>query len=299
MTPRKIKQKQRYSQSHLSQQPFQPSDYESDLNCVSDAPPPPPARTNAELNLSVIRRHDPAITSILSIAPYAVVYIFSPASQQWEKSGIEGTLFVCQLSPSELGAERYSVVVLNRRSLDNLRVELLDGSDVEITDDYVILQSSDDDGDPQVYGLWIFSEPPPSSTANSRAINAQIIQERAIQAETTRRMAEQYNQASEPLGEEFEIVESEPMGRHVSLKELFGQQREQDDEWSVRSRSPQVKQTQFVSSADTDFFRTARRHAQPQQQQHPPVTNPAQQSNHGKDLLNLFRTAGPGYQPGT
>ena len=296
MTPRKIKQ--RYSQSYL-QQPHQPSDYESDVNYVSDAPPPPPTRSNAELNLSVIRRHDPAITSILSIAPYAVVYIFSPASQQWEKSGIEGTMFVCQLSPSELGAERYSVAVLNRRSLDNFRVELLDGSDVEITEDYVILQSNDEDGNPQVYGLWIFSEPPPSSTANSRAINAQIIQECAIQAETTRKMAEQNIQANEPLGEEFEIVESEPMERQLSLKELFGQQREQDDGWSVRSHSPQIKQPQFVPSADTDFFRTARRHVQPPQQQQPPATNSVQQSNHGRNLLDLFRTAGQGYKPGT
>lgn len=297
MTPRKLKQ--RYSQSHITQQPYQPSDYESDVNYVSDAPPPPPTRTNAELNLSVLRRHDPAIASILSIAPYAVVYIFSPASQQWEKSGIEGTLFVCQLSPSELGAERYSVVVLNRRSMDNFRVELLDGSDVDITEDYVILQSSDDDGNPQVYGLWIFSEPPPSSTANSRSINAQIIQECAIQAQTTRKMAEQSSQADGQLGEEFEIVESEPMGRQLSLKELFGQQREQDDGWSVRSHSPQMKQPQFVPSADTDFFRTVRRHGEQQQQQHPPATNPTQQSNHGRSLLDLFRTAGQGYPLGT
>ncbi|MCJ1304499.1 hypothetical protein MMC08_007312 [Hypocenomyce scalaris] len=301
MTPRKTKQ--RYSQSHLPQQPYLPSDYESDVNYVSDAlPPPPPTRTNAELNLSVIRRHDPDTTSIISIPPYAVVYIFSPASQQWEKSGIEGTLFVCQLLPSELGAERYSVIVLNRRGLDNFRVELLDGGDVEITEDYVILQSNDEDGNPQVFGLWIFSEPPPSSTANSRAINAQIIQECAIRAETTRKAAVQSSQANGQHDEEFEFVENEPMGRQLSLKELFGQQREQDDAWNVKSHSPQIKHPQppqFVPSADTDFFRTAKRHAQPQQQHRPPTAVPVPQSNHGRDLLDQFRTAGQGYQHGT
>ncbi|KAA6412308.1 MAG: hypothetical protein FRX48_04460 [Lasallia pustulata] len=297
MTPRKIKQ--RYSQSHLSLQSHQPSGYESDVDYVSDAPPPPPTRTNAELNLSVLRRHDLAIASILSIAPYAVVYLFSPPSQQWEKSGIEGTLFVCQLSPSKLGVERYSVLVLNRRGLDNFRVELVDGSDVDITEDYVILQSNDNDRNPQVYGLWIFSEPPPSSTANSRAINAQIIRECAIQAETTRKMAEQNVQADGQLGEEFEIVESEPMGRQLSLKELLGQQRKEDDGWSVRSHSPQTKQPQFIPSADTDFFRTARRQVQPQQQQRPPAIDPVQPSSHGRGLLDLFRTAGQGYKPGT
>ena len=178
-------------------------------------------------------------------------------------------------------------------------MELVDGSDVDITEDYVILQSNDDGGNSQVYGLWIFSEPPPSSTANSRAINAQIIQECAIQAETTRKVAEQNVQADGQFGEEFEIVESEPMGRQLSLKELLDQQREQDDGWSVRSHSPQTKQPHLIPSADTDFFRNAMRHVQPQQQQRPPATDPVQPSSHGRGLLDLFRTAGQGYQPGT
>src|ERR1700712_611214 len=55
------------------QPPVMVSDYESDnQGYQSDYPlkPPPPNRTNEELNLSVLKRHNTQINSILSIAPY-------------------------------------------------------------------------------------------------------------------------------------------------------------------------------------------------------------------------------------
>lgn len=183
MTPRKAKLR--------PPQPVarQTSDYESDLNAaaVLAALPLPPARTEAELNLSVLRQHEPLTTSILFIAPYAVVYTFSPATEQWEKCRIEGTLFVCQLTPRPAGGERYSVIILNRRGLNNFQLELRKADQVEETDEYIILQDDDDEeGTVGVFGLWIFSEPEPSSTARSREQAARVIADCAARAETTR-----------------------------------------------------------------------------------------------------------------
>jgi len=266
MTPRKPKTRQNQPATAIH-----PSDYESDLNNLSDVPPPPPpaTRTNAELNFSVIRRYLPSVTSIVSIAPYAVVYLFSPTSQQWEKSGNEGTLFVCQLSSTEPGVDRFSVIVLNRRGLSNFQVDLLNEEDVQVTDEYVILRVYDEEADIQpIYGLWIFSEPPPSSTANTRVMTAQIIRDCAVQAETSRKITkEQHHTSINGHDGEQEAPQSEAMGRQVSLRDLFGQQREQDDGWSIKHHSPQSRTpnmtAQFVPSADTEFFRTMRRHAQP------------------------------------
>ena len=262
------------------------------MNAASDsAPPAPPSRTNAELNLSVLRHHNPEITSILSIAPYAVVYLFSPIAQQWEKSGVEGTLFVCQLMPSQAGAERYIATVLNRRGLENFSVELLDGADVEVTEEYVILQVSESETDQRIYGLWIFSEPPPSSTANTRAINAQILHDCAVQAETSQRLVAQQEQtrsSQEPLQDSI-------AGPQLSLRELFGHAApENGSSQPVAAPTPQ-----FVPSADTDFFRSSSR---PSQQQKP--QQPAQQLRNGTQtnqsniLLDLFKKAGDGYRTG-
>ncbi|KAI9818422.1 MAG: hypothetical protein M1827_000481 [Pycnora praestabilis] len=296
MTTRKPKSRQNRPHS-IGQQP---SDYDSDLVNFSDAPPPPPpTRTNGELNLSVIRRHNSSVRSILSIAPYAVLYLFAPTTQQWEKSGIEGTLFICQLSLSEKGEERYAVTLLNRRGLDNFETDLLEGGDVEITDEYVILRVADEErGKQLIYGLWIFSEPAPSSTANTRIINAQIIQDCAVQAETSRRLIAQKHQEKESSNHTTPEVQEgyvggAPMGRQLSLRELFGQQRQHDDEWSVKDHSPQIGSEQFTPSADTDSFHSTKRYSEQQLAQHQQTTS--QRSDQGQDVLGaLFRKAAQG-----
>ena len=143
---------------------------------------------NDDLNLKVVNRHYPAVRAILSIAPYAVIYAFSPSTSGWEKSGIEGTLFICELFPSVEGTQGYSVVVLNRRGLENFAMELRTADDVEVTDEYIILQNREENEDhPQIIGLWIFAEPPPSSTAEARTANAHLIKACATQAEWRRR----------------------------------------------------------------------------------------------------------------
>ncbi|KAF2811094.1 PH domain-like protein [Mytilinidion resinicola] len=239
--------------------PVQASDYETDAPALLDLPTPPP-RSNDELNLSVIRRHNPAVAEILSIAPYAVVYLFSGTTQQWEKCGIEGTLFICQLTESPTGAQRYCVTILNRRGLDNFYTELLSGDDVENTEDYIILQVTTDDA-PKIYGLWIFSEPPPSSTANMRTMTAQLIEQCATEAEKSRKRIEMRGGGPTIPREEEETADEEeesvPMGRQLSLRELFGQQRAQDSGWSIQNHhSPVTKSGPFGSTPDTDFFRS-------------------------------------------
>lgn len=280
MTPRKARHHRNPSQ------PVPASDYESDLNYLSDVPPPPSNRTDEELNLSVLKRHDSAVISLEYVTPYAVVYVFSPTSQQWEKSGIEGTAFICGLSPTEKRDPRYSVLVLNRRGLENLNVELLTSNDVEVTEEYIILQSAKD-GIPQVYGLWVFSEPPPSSTSHQRAAMAHKIQECTARVEMGRRPAEEHHEN----GDDTVVEDSVLMGRQVSLKELFGQQRQNDDAWSVRSHSPQRPPMQLTVSTDTDFLRTSQRHAQP----HLPAASAQSNGRKQDDLLGLFRQAGEKY----
>ncbi|KAI9677207.1 MAG: hypothetical protein M1829_002781 [Trizodia sp. TS-e1964] len=221
------------------------------------------SRSNAELNLCVLQRYNSLITAILSIAPYAVVYLFSPSSSQWEKTGVEGTLFVCKIAEiSEDQGERYEVIILNRRGLENFQVQLHNGGDVEITDDYLILRVNNhyegqmqpntlQDENQKIYGLWIFSEPPPSSTANTRALNAQIISECASAAESSRKKAalRRAAMAASLHGGNIDAfrsdvresgTESLPMGRQLSLRELFGQQRKSDSAWSVMNHNPRL-----------------------------------------------------------
>ena len=148
---------------HNSSHNLQISDYENDINSL---PPQGPIRTNIELNFSVLRRYLPFITSILYIVPYSAIYLFSKESQTWEKSGIEGTLFVCSLPPLSSqapDAERFAAVVLNRRGMNNFNFELTSAENVEISEEFIILQDEE-----RIWGVWIFEEMEPSSTAGMR-----------------------------------------------------------------------------------------------------------------------------------
>ena len=277
MTTRKSKQQLQLPQVvHLS------SDHESDINYLSDIPPPSSNRSDEELNLAVLKRHEPTIVTLEHVAPYAVVYVFASSSQQWVKSGIEGSAFVCGLAPTPEFPHRYSVIVLNRRGLDNFRADLSRTTDVEVTEEYIILQSSKE-GTPQVYGLWVFCEPPPSSTSHQREATAHKIQECAARAEASKNLVEDPHLGAQ----DTEAEESVPMTRQLSLKEIFEQRRQQDDSWSVRNHSPKRAASQFVPSADTEFLRSSRRHAQPRSHAAPFKTD----NQHQETLLGLFRQA--------
>lgn len=223
MAPHKSK-----ARAHQPQPPPpQPSDYET------DAPPPavdvplPPPRSNEELNFSVLRRIYPELVAIEHVTPYAALYTFTRETQQWEKVGVEGTLFLCRLAPSPIGADRYSVAILNRRGLDNFYLELTSEEEMEFTDPYVILQ------DDQIYGIWVFADPPPASTANCRTETANKIMQAAEKARLSRESKEQEQAQEANIGAQqtFENEQTPTatlMGRQLSLRELFGQPRPQD-----------------------------------------------------------------------
>ncbi|KAJ5673127.1 Dcp1-like decapping [Penicillium longicatenatum] len=232
------------------------TDYESDNAYLSDMPqkPAPPLRSNEELNLRVLRTHNAEITDVISLANYAVIYAFNPHSKTWEKTNTEGTLFVCSMTPGPLGEERFTVFLLNRRSAVNFQSRLTHGDNVELTPEYVILKEvSDEDAEERVWGIWIYSEDE-TSTTNTRLVNAKVIMECASRAGNSLKDAKERIQAMRQNELHIAAAASETqatpnenlqggvsMGRTMSLKDMFGQQRAQDDEWSVRAHHEQLQ----------------------------------------------------------
>ncbi|KAJ5322773.1 Dcp1-like decapping [Penicillium brevicompactum] len=310
--------------------PVNLTDYESDAAYYSDMPqqPAPALRSNEELNLSVIRRHKPSVVNILSLAHYVVVYIINPSTNQWEKNGVEGSLFVCQETQGELGEHRYTAFVLNRRGPTNFDLPLTNGENVEITDEFVIIKADNPaEGETgahgaaeprhppnaptnqesadnlRIYGLWIYCEPPPNSSADNRTINAKMIEDCAVHAGHSMKLAREHLEAmrqnslhaaaaaaANQVAPLEEVQASVPMGRQISLKDLFGQQRAQDDGWSVRAHQlapqqyapPQLHQSYGVMMPPNVY-------SHPQQPPPQPQTDP--------DVLGaLFRKAGLAHQ---
>ncbi|OAA48780.1 Dcp1-like decapping [Cordyceps fumosorosea ARSEF 2679] len=194
------------------------SDYESDAAAAAAAATaagttartsqyaPPPLRTNTEINLSVLRRYVPSIRAILSIAANAVVYTF--AGESWDKSGVEGTLFVCSQDSPDDSTPRACVFVLNRRGLGNVIVDLAHVSDVEVTAELVILRVQD--GGERVLGFWMHND-----RAETRQVNAAMIQE----CWTLVRAAGAVEHQRQDAGPAMQAI-----GRPLTMNELFGSQ---------------------------------------------------------------------------
>lgn len=154
-------------------------------------------RTTDDINLAVLRRHNPSVASIAYIAPFAVIYVFSNATQSWEKPGVEGSLFVCLLHPenhassASKGGVRAAVIVLNRHGLQNFDLELHSSETVADQPPFIVLQGGgtmNDDGESLVYGLWIYNEPG-TSTENARDMTLAMIQQCAAMVESSRIVA--------------------------------------------------------------------------------------------------------------
>ncbi|KAK5942129.1 hypothetical protein PMZ80_006083 [Knufia obscura] len=176
-------------------QTIQPSDYESDAQgYTSDYPVvrPPVSRTKEEMNLAVLQKHNPEIAEILSVAPYVTIYDWAHTPGEWQKTGPNGTLFICQLTPGYYGEERYHAIVLNRSGLDNFSAELRqsDIGNVEISGDFVIItyETFELGGAPKANAVHIFSEEG-TSTAASRAANGELMVALAEAAQRSRMAA--------------------------------------------------------------------------------------------------------------
>lgn len=279
------------------------SDYDSEnAGYASDFPmkPPPPQRTTEELNLSVVQRHNPDVTHILSIAPYAVIYEFETIPEPaWDKKDIEGTLFICQLTPGAYGEDRFAAIVLNRRGLKNFDAPLIEieNGGVEVNDPYVIITFIED-GKQKIYGVFIFSEGLGTSTEHSRTLNGELMVTLANSAGVGRKAAEasaaeaqarhtngHVQQAEQSL--EDSNMGGEPMGRQISLQQLFGQQREQDAGYSGRTHHLDGSTSHATQQQTTGIS-----HSQP-----PLPAGPTQQ-HQANVLIDLFRSAGgPPQQP--
>ncbi|KAI2467902.1 PH domain-like protein [Annulohypoxylon bovei var. microspora] len=236
------------------------SDYESDMATYipTDATARPPVnlatRTNTELNMAVLRRYRPQITSIVSIAANAVVYSFGT---KWDKANLEGTLFICAQAPSSTSTSTSSsnpnpaspappaqsqtqtqahaalsngcIFILNRKGLTNLIIDLTNVERVELSNETLIFKLADEPAtlpmengesiQTKALGMFIYFE-----SAKEREITEALVHEMWLKARGAGAGASDASPADSE--EEAEMAQSmQEAGRQLSVTELFGRDR--------------------------------------------------------------------------
>lgn len=234
MAPAKVRGKDQLEQTYHPDLPLDsdhlPSFQSPGLPSSAPTLPHQATPTVASLNLSVIQRHYPSITSCQSIAAYAVIYTFSSTAQSWEKSGCEGTLFLVTLAPDHTARERFAVIVLNRRGLDNFVLELRNEDEIQVTDAFVILQGDEEAEEESegklVYGVWIFCEEG-TSTEGVRQHIAETMVENARRAHAARAEMDQERSYRRDLLQQ-EQMRPAATGGEGSLRQMLGLGRPDD-----------------------------------------------------------------------
>lgn len=101
-----------------------------------------------EANLRLLQRSmDPSISDILGSATHVVLYKFSQSTQSWEKSNVEGGLFLA-VRPSG-----FLLVIVNRNSPDNYPIELSANFQLQHQDPYLIFRQVEK-GETVIRGIW-------------------------------------------------------------------------------------------------------------------------------------------------
>jgi hypothetical protein len=171
-----------------------------------------------------------------------VVYSFSAATQNWDKSGVEGTLFVCEQEPQlalPAPRPRACVFVLNRRGLNNLIVDLTRASACEVSGELIMFNVPDEahtglasgageDEDAAaaaagegtgVIGVWIHAD-----EDDTRDVNAAIIQEtwRQVRPDDDAEHEDEHESHHSSPAHAEQPSGAQP-GRRLSISDLFGQ----------------------------------------------------------------------------
>lgn len=233
-TPKKRTHARNLSASHKA---AGVSDYDSDAAQLGP-PAPNPAllnRTNTEINLAVLRRYLPSIHTILTTAANAVVYTFAPETSSWERTGTEGTYFLCFLAPEAPSQiPRACIFVLNRRGLENTTIELGEVENFEVMDEIYIFKMAEGAGsiggavagtDTSVVGVWIHVQ-----GEDSRMEHAAMVQEAVNIAQTGKMYVEEAAETpsvTEVATSATTVTTTSTTtvtGKQISINELFGGQ---------------------------------------------------------------------------
>lgn len=201
-----------------------------------------------QINLSVLQNKDPFITKIEDSASQVATYSFNSLTNEWEKTNIEGTLFVYSRSASPTNG----FTIINRLHPSDL-VELINKNlEIQLQDPFLLYRNSKS----AIFSIWFYdrdecarigqlvsslaqmagdgqltkmpSESDSESTVITKGVVAvseqpvdilQMLSKAQDEFDKTRQPEQTSNQASSTTNDDKEM--QHPTATHISLEVLF------------------------------------------------------------------------------
>ncbi|XP_076285369.1 decapping mRNA 1 isoform X1 [Lasioglossum baleicum] len=106
--------------------------------------------TELRMNVAALKRVDPYVKDILGTATHVALYTFNAVNNEWEKTDIEGALFVY----SRNGEPYNSILIMNRLNTNNLVEPVTQGLDLQLQEPFLLYKNSRCN----IYGIWFYDK---------------------------------------------------------------------------------------------------------------------------------------------
>lgn len=106
--------------------------------------------TELNINLKALKKVDPYIVSIEAHSGQVALYKFSGAKGDWEKTEVEGTLFVYQREADP----QYGFTIMNRLSMDNLVEPITKDLDFQLQSPFLLYRNHAS----EIFGVWFYEK---------------------------------------------------------------------------------------------------------------------------------------------
>ncbi|XP_075996427.1 mRNA-decapping enzyme 1A isoform X2 [Genypterus blacodes] len=102
------------------------------------------------MSLAALQRQDPYINKLLDVTGQVALYNFNSKANEWEKTEIEGTLFVYARSASP----HHGFTIMNRLSTENLVEPINKDLEFQLQDPFLLYRN----GSLGIYSIWFYDK---------------------------------------------------------------------------------------------------------------------------------------------
>uniref|UniRef100_A0AAZ1XVS7 5'-(N(7)-methylguanosine 5'-triphospho)-[mRNA] hydrolase n=1 Tax=Oreochromis aureus TaxID=47969 RepID=A0AAZ1XVS7_OREAU len=108
------------------------------------------AAKGLDISLAALQRQDPYINNIVDLASQVALYTYNNRTNEWEKTEVEGTLFIY----TRLASPRHGFTIMNRLSMKNLTEPLTKDLDFQLQDPFLLYRNAR----LAIHGIWFYDK---------------------------------------------------------------------------------------------------------------------------------------------
>ncbi|XP_016336197.1 mRNA-decapping enzyme 1A isoform X2 [Sinocyclocheilus anshuiensis] len=139
-------------------------------------------KTGHLMSLAALQLHDPYIVNLLDVAGQVALYTFNSKANEWEKTEIEGTLFVYARSASP----HHGFTIMNRLSTENLVEPINKDLEFQLQDPFLLYRN----GNLGIYSIWFYDK---ADCQRIARLMLQIVKQEALRVSPDRGLSGRTN----------------------------------------------------------------------------------------------------------